>query len=139
MKCVKKRSLKHSYCPFRLNHFFPSFCIDSASISCDSLNVTQKMIQTICIEHFIRIILNSWNSTCLRLLFSSQICQFCTNNKIEFNLQELLREIDALDTPYQETVAASQYVLSYFNGTLQKSASQIIEKKLNDLKTHFEA
>lgn len=55
------------------------------------------------------------------------------------NLQDLLREIESLDTPYQETVAASQYVLSYFNGTLQKSASQTIEKKLNDLNTHYEA
>lgn len=55
------------------------------------------------------------------------------------NLQELQREIESLEAPYQETVTASQYVLSYFNGTLQKSASQIIEKKLNDLKTHYEA
>lgn len=54
-------------------------------------------------------------------------------------LQELLQEVEALETPYQETISASQYVLSYFNGTLQKSASQIIEKKLNDLKTHYDS
>lgn len=104
------------------------------------------MIQPISIEQFLIHHLNygterakhkSHTTPAIVILIS--IFFILTNHKLNFNSQDLLREIETLETPYQETVAASQYVLSYLNGTLQKSASQSIEKKLNDLKTHYEA
>ncbi|XP_031632357.1 nesprin-1 isoform X5 [Contarinia nasturtii] len=51
--------------------------------------------------------------------------------------QGLLAEISELETPYKEIVSASQYVLSYFNGTLQKSESQEIEQKLDNLNNQY--
>lgn len=67
------------------------------------------------------------NKACIELTHSFVIVLF----------QELLHEIEGLETPYQEIISASQYVLSYLNGTLQNSASQIIEKKLDDLKEQY--
>lgn len=48
-------------------------------------------------------------------------------------------EVEELDAPYNEIILASQYVSSYFDGTLQKSASKAVENKLDELSKQYKS
>lgn len=89
------------------------------------------------IHHFL---LNFWkNKTSFQDETLFQIVEYKKNFNMTttFVFQELLQDIEKIEVPYQEIVNASQHVSSYLNGTLQTSASQAIEKKLNDLNNQY--
>lgn len=56
-----------------------------------------------------------------------------TNSFNKHCIQNLLRSAEELETPLQDITSTSKYVLSYLRGSLQQTAAETLEQKLDHL------
>lgn len=55
------------------------------------------------------------------------------NSFNKFCIQNLLRSAEELETPLQDITSTSKYILSYLRGSLQQTAAETLEQKLDHL------